>query len=223
MKAISSVGELCLYTADNLTLRTYFMKTRSSIGELCLYTADNLTLRTYFMKTRSSVGELCLYTADNLTLRTYFMKTRSSIGELCLYTADNLMLRTYFMKTRSSVGELYLYIVTKGILPIKIQEPIFFIKTNDQLILPHGTCSKFPVYIVLNRRNKLYFQLSGLLLCNYNVFISVRRRKVLYFSSYTFLCIDTSSCCYCKYRSCVKNPMMHHSSNLPSGKIQMST
>ena len=26
------------------------------------------------------------------------------------------------------------YIVTKGILPIKIQEPIFFIKTNDQKI-----------------------------------------------------------------------------------------
>ena len=29
------------------------------------------------------------------------------------------------------------HIVTKGILPIKIQEPILFKKTNDQLILPH--------------------------------------------------------------------------------------
>ena len=38
----------------------------------------------------------------------------------------------------------------------------------------------------------------------------------------TFLCIDTSSCCYGKYRSCVKHPMMHHSSNLPSGKIQIN-
>jgi hypothetical protein len=43
-----------------------------------------------------------------------------------------------------------------------------------------------------------------------SVFNQARRRKVLYFSSYTFLCIDTSSCCYCKYRSCVKHPMMHH-------------
>jgi hypothetical protein len=52
-----------------------------------------------------------------------------------------------------------------------------------------------------------------------SVFNQVRRRKVLYFSSCTFLCIDTRSCCYCKYRSGVKNPMMHHSFNLPSGKI----
>jgi hypothetical protein len=51
-----------------------------------------------------------------------------------------------------------IYIVTKGILPIKIQEPIFFLKTNDQLILPHsaGTCSKFPVYfgVVLSYETK---------------------------------------------------------------------
>ena len=51
---------------------------------------------------------------------------------------------------------------------------IFLLKTNDQLICHTGTCSKFLVYFVLNRRNKLYFQLSRLLLCNYNVFISVQ-------------------------------------------------
>ena len=29
--------------------------------------------------------------------------------------------------------------------------------------------------------------------------------------------------CYCKYWSCVKNPMMHHSFNLSSVKIHIST
>jgi hypothetical protein len=72
-KKISSVGELSLYIADNLMLRTYFMKTRSSVGELCLYIADNLMLRTYFMKTRSSVGDI----------ETEFPNRRSGLHKIC--------------------------------------------------------------------------------------------------------------------------------------------
>ena len=65
-------------------------------------------------------------------------------------------------------------IVTNGFYPSKYKNKYFFYKTNDQLNCHMGTCSKFLVYFVLNRRNKLYFQLSGLLLCNHNVFISVQ-------------------------------------------------
>jgi hypothetical protein len=50
----------------------------------------------------------------------------------------NLITYTVLSNTRRHGRDIYIN-VTKEILPIKIQEPIFFlIKTNDQLILPHG-------------------------------------------------------------------------------------
>ena len=65
-----------------------------------------------------------------------------------------------------------------------------------------GTCSKFPVYFALNRRNKLYLQLLGLLLCNYNVFIGVqpgsKALSVVFFVVH-ILCIDIG-CCNLPYR-----------------------
>ena len=99
---------------------------------------------------------------------------------------------------------------------------IFLIKNNDQLICHTGICHLNFLCIlswidvincISNFRDYCY-----VIIMYSSVFNQVRRHKVLYFSSYTFLCIDTFLLLLC-----VKNPMMHHSFNLPSGKIRMST
>jgi hypothetical protein len=57
----------------------------------------------------------------------FTITTRTGVNtQKCVTCSYNLMLTSNCMCRP--------YIVTKGILPIKIQEPIFFIKTNDQLI-----------------------------------------------------------------------------------------
>ena len=93
-------------------------------------------------------------------------------------------------------------IVTKRISPIKIQEPIFFLNLTISWFATQAPVLNFLCILswidVINCISN-FWNCCYVTIMYSSVFNQVRRRKVLYFLSNTFLCIDTGCCCYCKY------------------------